>query len=154
MVLIIKLKAEGKMRLLIRYLIIISFLLCNRLVLGQPILKMADCATTFDSISKRLVYQFVDSEPSFPGGFDSLYSYLFKNLKYPPDIDVAGMVCISFIVEEDGRITNERIVKSLAEPCDKGAMDAIRNMPRWIPGKCKGKTVPVIFILPLKFELL
>ena len=62
------------------------------------------------------LFLFVEHEPEFPGGMDSLYSFLNKNIHYPQKAiegKFEGKVYAHFIVEKDGSITNAQIVRDI-----------------------------------------
>ena len=112
------------------------------------------CKFYFDSISNRTIYSMVDVMPEFPGGTDSLFSFILKNLNWPnTEVDFQGKVYISLIVETDGRLTNKFILKGIEDLADKEALRIVEKMPKWEVGKCNGMKVPVKFIVPIKFEL-
>lgn len=102
------------------------------------------------------VYSEVDTPPSFPGGMSKLMHFLSKNLKYPEQSaknGIEGKVIVSFIVEKDGRLTNIRVEKSVAPELDAEAVRVISVMPKWNPGKQKGKTVRTSVTQPVRFRL-
>ncbi len=102
------------------------------------------------------VFKVVDKMPKFPGGVKKLLNYLATNIKYPAEArktKVQGRVIINFIVEKDGTISHAKVLKGIGHGCDKEALKAVENMPRWIPGEQKGKPVRVSFNLPVKFSL-
>ncbi len=101
-------------------------------------------------------FQVAEVMPSFPGGDKELMSYLSKNLKYPviaAEQGIQGRVVLRFVVGKDGEISNIEVVRSLESSCDKEAIRVVKSMPRWIPGKQNGKSVPVYFSLPVRFQL-
>lgn len=98
----------------------------------------------------------VESMPSFPGGDDSLKAFLLKNLFYPKTSfahGVHGTVYITFIVEEDGSISNVHVLKGVDDELDTEAVRVVSLMPKWIPGKKNGHARRVQFTLPVKFAL-
>jgi protein TonB len=101
----------------------------------------------------------VDTPPMFPGGEDSLKSYIYKNLRYPElakENDIQGTVYASFIIDKTGKVTNPVIKKGLkgvGVTCDNEVLRLIKNMPNWSPGKLHGKPVKVEYIIPVKFNL-
>ncbi len=112
------------------------------------------CKFYFDSISNRQIYSIVDVLPEFPGGTDSLASFIAKNLYWPnTEVDFQGKVYVSVIVETDGSLTNKLILKGIYDLADKEALKIIEKMPKWKAGKCNDKKVPVKFIIPIKFVL-
>lgn len=98
-----------------------------------------------------------DIMPQFPGGRDSLLTFLSANVKYPKelgDAHISGRVIVQFIVDTDGAITDVVVVRSSGEPLlDKEAMRVVKKMPKWTPGKHEGKTVRVRYTIPINFKL-
>jgi protein TonB len=94
--------------------------------------------------------------PDFPGGEDALNAYLSKNIKYPKQANengVQGRVVLQFVVNEDGDISDIKVVRGIGSGCDQEAMRVVNSMPKWKPGKQNGKAVKVSFSLPILFEL-
>ena len=96
-------------------------------------------------------------KPAFPGGEGDLASYLNSRIKYPEpakDYHVEGTVYVQFVVQPDGRLTHHKVLKGLGYGCDEEALRITRAMPNWYPGEQNGEKVPVLFTLPVNFELL
>ena len=101
-----------------------------------------------------IVYIVVQDDPEFPGGIEALHKFLAENLRYPSwHPDVVGNVYVTFIVERDGTITNARVLRDLCDGCGEEALRVVNAMPKWIPGKQRGKPVRVRFNLPINFSL-
>lgn len=138
---------------LMKYFFSIVLLFWTILLYGQKITK-EDCNVEYDAKIERTIYLNVDSMPEFPGGIDSLNLFINKNLTWPDDgTDFQGTVVISMIVEIDGTLTNKIVVRGIYEGSDKEALRLIDIMPKWKMGKCKGKPVPVKYLLPIKFRM-
>ncbi len=106
--------------------------------------------------SKPEVFSMVEEMPEFPGGEEAMLQYIADNLKYPGRArrqKVEGRVVIRFVIDEEGNVTNVEAVKSLHPDCDKAALKVVKNMPRWKPGRQKGKPVRVFYMLPIRFQL-
>ncbi|MBQ0142946.1 MAG: energy transducer TonB [Prevotellaceae bacterium] len=102
------------------------------------------------------VFQVVEEMPEFPGGMEALLAYLGKNTKYPSiaqENNIQGRVIVEFIVNKDGSIVEPKIIKSLDASCDKEALRVVKTLPKWKPGKQRGKPVRVKFTLPVMFRL-
>ena len=102
------------------------------------------------------VFVVVEEQAEFPGGLDSMYAFIHKNLKYPElakEKGIEGRVFVSFIIEKDGSISNVKILRGIGGGCDEATVEMIKNMPKWKPGKQRGKPVRFQFTLPIKFEL-
>ena len=102
------------------------------------------------------VFVVVEEQAEFPGGLDSMYAYIQKNLKYPElakEKGIEGRVFVSFIIEKDGSISNILVKRAIGGGCEEAAVEMVKNMPKWKPGKQRGKPVRFQFTLPIKFEL-
>ncbi|MFI5170943.1 MAG: energy transducer TonB [Chitinophagales bacterium] len=97
----------------------------------------------------------VNIEPQFPGGMDSLNLYMQKALtSLNGNIYKDGMVGnveIKFLINEDGSVSNAYIEKGIGKEYDDKALQAIRLMPRWQPGKQGNVNVKVWYTLIVKF---
>lgn len=96
------------------------------------------------------IYEVVEHMPSFPGGADSLSTYINSHFKYPKEgICFSGRIYVQFIVEKDGSISDVRVLRPI-EPCyDKEVVRMVKSMPKWIPGKQNGIPVRVKYVLPV-----
>lgn len=102
------------------------------------------------------IFQVVEQMPEFPGGMEALMQYLSKNIKYPSSAlenGIQGRVLIEFVVNKDGSIVDPNIIKSVDPACDKEAMRVIKGMPKWTPGKQRGKPVRVKYTVPVLFRI-
>jgi len=102
------------------------------------------------------IFMVVESMPEFPGGEPALYRFLAENIKYPQmakESGIQGRVFVTFVVEKDGSVTDVRVLRGIGGGCDEEAIRVVRNMPKWAPGKQRGKSVRVQYNLPVKFTL-
>ena len=102
------------------------------------------------------IFQVVEERPQFPGGDAELMKFLQQNVKYPKEAQEQGKqgrVIVQFVVNTDGSISNDTIVRSVDPSLDAEAVRIVRNMPNWTPGKQKGEPVRVRFTLPVTFRL-
>jgi len=109
-----------------------------------------------EEIAEAEIFTVVEETPQFPGGQDALMQYLAKNISYPAravEAAVSGIVYVTFVVNADGTLGNIRVLRGIGSGCDEEAVRVIKQMPRWIPGKQRGKPVKVQFNLPIKFSL-
>jgi len=85
-----------------------------------------------------------------------LMTYLGNNIKYPQlarESNIQGIVYVSFIVEANGSISNVKLARGIGGGCDDEAVRVVKDMPKWNPGKQRGKPVRVQFNLPVRFIL-
>jgi protein TonB len=104
----------------------------------------------------EVVFMVVESMPSFPGGDAALFKYLGDNIKYPviaQESGIQGRVICQFVVNRDGSIVDIEVVRSVDKSLDAEAVRVISKMPKWTPGKQRGKTVRVKYTLPVNFRL-
>lgn len=72
------------------------------------------------------------SLPTFPGGDDSLKSFIIKNLKWPgPDWCGEGIVKVRLRINNRGEIINYKILRSIDEYSDMEVIRLIKLMPNW-----------------------
>lgn len=98
----------------------------------------------------------VEEMPSFPGGPQGLMQYLAKNIKYPVEAQAQmkqGRVVLEVIIDKNGNVTNPKVTRSVDPLLDAEAIRLALNMPKWQPGKQKGKTVNVQYTIPIVFRL-
>ena len=104
----------------------------------------------------NVVFQVVETMPSFPGGDADLFKFLSTNVKYPviaQENGIQGRVICQFVVNKDGTIVDVEVVRSVDPSLDKEAIRVIKSMPKWSPGKQRGKPVRVKYTLPVNFKL-
>ncbi|MEL6675413.1 MAG: TonB family protein [Bacteroidota bacterium] len=97
-----------------------------------------------------------DVMPSFPGGESAMFRFLNSQIRYPRaaiDYEVEGRVYVQFVVDPQGNIINPTVVRGISYGCDEEALRIIGLMPKWVPGSKGGQRIPVIYTLPVTFDL-
>ncbi|HMW37858.1 MAG: energy transducer TonB [Saprospiraceae bacterium] len=100
---------------------------------------------------------YAEEMPSYPGGMSAMYDFIRKNLHYPKialENGIEGTVLVQFIVSTEGKIDQIHCIRSIGGGCEDEAQRVVRMMPTWRAGKIRGKSVPVIYTIPMKFVLL
>ena len=108
------------------------------------------------STEEQEPFDMVEQMPEFPGGVQALMQFLYENIRYPEAAQTAGKegrVVVQFVVEADGTVSSAKVVRSISEELDAEALRVVNAMPRWTPGKHKGKAVRVKYTLPVSFRL-
>ena len=91
--------------------------------------------------------------PSYPGGHAEMKRFIKDNLKYPRHSGtVQGKVFIEFIVNEDGSLSDFRLVKGLVESFDNSALETVKKMPNWIPAKRENTPIRTKMVIPIRFD--
>lgn len=102
------------------------------------------------------IYDNAEVMPEYPGGQVALMRYIAQNVKYPKSAQengTQGKVVVQFVVDTDGSIINAYVLTSVDPDLDTEALRVIKSMPRWTPGKQKGKNVRVKYAVSVKFRL-
>ena len=98
----------------------------------------------------------VEELPKYPGGMVEFMKWLTKTLQYPKAAlkqNVQGKVIISFIVNEDGSLSNIKVEKGAHRWLDSEALRVARMMPAWEPGIENGKPCRSKVAIPIVFEI-
>ena len=109
-----------------------------------------------EEVVEQEIFQIVEEMPAFPGGEAKLMEYVAKNIKYPQiarETGIQGRVFVGFVVEPDGSVSNVKVLRGIGGGCDEEAMRVVKSMPKWKPGKQRGKAVRVSYQIPVFFKL-
>ena len=101
------------------------------------------------------VFDVVEEMPSFPGGMAALMKYIKDNLRYPEicwEGAAMGRVNVVFIVNEDGSLSDVKVIRSIIPELDKEAIRVVKSMPKWNPAKQNGKAVKMKYVVPVNFR--
>jgi TonB family protein len=107
--------------------------------------------------AEQSVYCYVEQMPEYPGGDTEIFAYLAKSIRYPEiamENGISGRVYVSFVVNENGQISEEKIIRNIDPSLDQEALRVIRNMPRWIPGRQNGRPIRMQMTMPINFRLM
>ena len=103
------------------------------------------------------VYGYAEIMPSFPGGEAALTKWLEENIEYPQealDNDISGDVQLRFAVDETGKVYAAKVRNKIGYGLEEEAMRVVNMMPKWNPGRIKGKNVKTYFTLPVSFQIM
>lgn len=109
-----------------------------------------------EEVAEAEIFTVVEESPSYPGGDEARINFLRENMKYPQmarESGISGTVFVTFVVERDGSVTDVKVLRGIGGGCDEEAIRVIKAMPKWNPGKQRGKPVRVQFNLPIRFTL-
>jgi protein TonB len=62
-------------------------------------------------------------------------------------------VYVTFTIEEDGSVSNVRLLRDIGGGCGAEAVRVVKLMPKWKPGRQRGKAVRTQFNLPVQFVI-
>jgi len=98
----------------------------------------------------------VEDMPEFPGGDLALRRFVRNIIRYPVDAQqngIQGKVFVRFVVDEEGKVGDAVVVRSVYPSLDREALRVVNSLPKWKPGRQKGKPVRVSYTIPVGFEL-
>lgn len=126
------------------------------LLMAGCCLMTANAQKTVVSQTNQKVFDTVEQMPQYPGGMQAMIEFLQTNMKYPEDAakqKVEGRVMVQFVVETDGSVSDVHVAKQVFPSLDAEAVRVVQAMPKWTPGKEKGRVVRVKYLLPIVFRM-
>lgn len=112
--------------------------------------------TTEEEVVELINY--VEKQPEFPGGTDSMFAFIQRNIRYPEEAKrsgIEGRVFVTFVVEKDGQVSDAKILRDIGGGCGEEAIRVVNIMPKWLPGSLRigGEPARMQFNLPVMFKL-
>ncbi len=102
------------------------------------------------------IYEVPEQMPSFPGGDEALYQWVYDHMQYPEeckDQGVQARVMVQMVIGKDGSIESAQATRSPHEALSKEAIRLVKSMPKWEPGRHNGRIVRSYFNLPIAFRI-
>jgi protein TonB len=106
----------------------------------------------FKPLPRDPIYRVVEQMPEFKGGKEELNKFIIKNLHNPIDDSANGRVYVEFIVTKNGNLEDIKILKGLSDELNAEVLRLIKSMPKWIPGKQRGKEINCYIMIPIIFN--
>ena len=110
-----------------------------------------------ETIEDDQPFLIAETMPSFQGGdLNTFRNWVQQNVKFPQialENGIQGRVSCSFVVNKDGSIVDAEVIRGVDPSLDKEALRVINSMPKWSPGKQRGKPVRVKYTVPVTFRL-
>ncbi|NPD93190.1 energy transducer TonB [Xylanibacter muris] len=106
--------------------------------------------------SAPLDFRVVEDIPQFPGGTAGFMKWLTGRLRYPRQAredKLQGTVLATFIINEDGKVSDIKIARSLSPDCDREVLRVLRMMPEWTPGVQNDKPCRTKVCIPIVFRM-
>ncbi len=134
----------GKMYL--RLLNIVFFVLLS----GGSFASCGD--SVYVMINGEKVYKRVQFKPEYPGGTDSLLSYIDSHLNLSGN-KTGGSITVSFIISSTGKLHTVNILNDIPGHPEYAseARRVLLSMPLWKPAMRLGKPVSCIYTMPISF---
>ncbi len=102
------------------------------------------------------IFYIVEEPAEFPGGDKALYKYISNSVKYPviaQENGIQGKVYVKFVVNEQGVASGAEILRGVDASLDKEALRVINSLPKFKPGKQRGRPVKVYYNAVINFQL-
>lgn len=124
--------------------------------LVNTILSVAHASEEMKSHDDTVYSQF-NRRPQFPGGDDAMRKFTQQNIIYPAkkiEIGVSGRIYVNFTIGEEGDINDIKVLRGITghPEFDTVAIDLVKKMPKWAPGKQNGKPVKVSYNIFIDFK--
>ena len=122
----------------------------------KKVVAVVDIPKVKETPQEKVIFQVVEEMPQFPGGMGEAMKFLAKNMKYPvaaQQAKIEGRVIVQFVVERDGSVSDVKVMRGVSPELDAEAIRVVSMMPKWIPGKQRGKAVAVKYTMPIIFRL-
>ena len=123
---------------------------------GMETMHQQEIAVVEEEEETQEVFFIVEEMPVFPGGEEALRKFIAQSVKYPviaQENGIQGRVFVSFVVNQKGEVTNVKVARPFDPNLDKEAVRVVQSMPKWSPGKQRGKAVKVSYTVPINFVL-
>ena len=106
---------------------------------------------------KMGVYTRAEVMPVYGGNSQALSDYIASSIVYPEQAvenNVEGTVKVEFVVDENGAISDVKSVgNKLGYGLEEEAVKVVSKLPKWMPGKVKGKNVKTRLSVPITYKL-
>jgi protein TonB len=105
---------------------------------------------------KKEIFITAEEMPFYPGGETERLKFLAENIQYPElalASGIQGTVYLQFVIDSKGNITDVKIIRGIGGGCEDEALRVIKMMPPWHPGKQNGRTVRVLYTMPVSFKI-
>ena len=122
----------------------------------KKVVAVVDIPKVKETSQEKVIFRVVEEMPEFPGGMAEAMKFLAKNIKYPvaaQQAKIEGRVIVQFVIERDGSVSDVKVMRGVNSELDAEAIRVVSMMPKWIPGKQRGKAVAVKYTMPIMFRL-
>ena len=107
--------------------------------------------TASDPADEGQVYKKVQQHPFFPGGKESMTTYLKERIDESGSNFEQGTVYIRVVIGINGEILEPKVLKGINSGQNDLALSIVQSMPSFIPGRNEGSRVKVEMVVPVIF---
>ncbi|MCG6187784.1 energy transducer TonB [Maribellus maritimus] len=105
---------------------------------------------------EQILFNIIEEPAEFPGGDRALYKYLSDHVNYPviaQENGIQGKVYVKFVIDEQGNTSRAEVLRGVDSSLDSEALRVINSLPKFKPGKQRGKPVKVYYNAVINFQL-
>lgn len=109
-----------------------------------------------EEAEEQILFNIIEEPAEFPGGDRALYKYLSDHVQYPviaQENGIQGKVYVKFVIDEQGNISREEVLRGVDPSLDSEALRVIKSLPKFKPGRQRGKPVKVFYNAVINFQL-
>ncbi len=132
-----------------------------------PIVKVSDVSVEKVEEEVEVPFAIIEDVPIFPGCEnvgksqrracfeEKMQDHIVKNFRYPQvalEMGIHGKVFVMFTIDKDGSITRIK-TRGPDKILEEESKRIITTLPKMIPGRQRGRSVPVPFSLPINFVM-
>ena len=141
----------------LKYLFVLPVVAISAVAFAHPSVGMENhYFLSSEGLQEKKLHLVIDELPEFPGGAEKCKKFISKNAKYPIEAHrrgIHGVVLIGFVVTDNGCIEEPHILESVDSLLDNEALRIVKMMPKWEPGKHKGKAVNTLSTITVTFKI-
>ena len=124
----------------------------NTIIEATPVVELKE-----EEEEEQVIHFNILEDPAeFPGGERALYKYISDKVKYPviaQENGIQGKVFVKFVINETGVVSNATVLRGVDPSLDNEALRVINSLPKFKPGKQRGKPVKVYYNAVINFTL-
>ena len=117
----------------------------TRLLNGQDIRNFSRQHPNGVVEDKDKIYELADIMPRYTG---DIWSFTNQRNKHG---NLHGRVCVDFVVEKDGSLSNITVSKSASAVLDKESVKLVSSMQKWTPAEINGVKVRCRMTIPIAY---
>lgn len=103
-------------------------------------------------LAREDIFNMVEVAPKFPGGMKEFYSFISNNFKFPENLSKDAqnrIVIIRIVINKIGEIVYAEIANGINNEINQMALNQIKSMPKWTPGKQNNNPVNCYLKIPI-----
>ena len=105
--------------------------------------EFADAPTEEANLGCNSCLIHFETQAYYPDGMLAWNNYLKEHMHYPPaeQASFEGAVYLSFLVEQDGTLSDIQVIRGIHESIDKEAIRLLTNSKPWAPAQLYGEDI-------------